>query len=149
MSKMGSHDPFGYLKHKLWPKEGLGIKLSIWLLTTKSQESPWFTCVQVACHIPLESFQQRLQLCFRPDLNWRSAQEVMGLQSHKNPNFGTPNLGNLGQNDIWLQAPWPGTKNTIRGKVIDSLKSGPWWVLWVCVYPWFVRAPKVFQLCIN
>jgi hypothetical protein len=20
MSKMGSHDPFGYLKHKLWPK---------------------------------------------------------------------------------------------------------------------------------
>ncbi len=25
---MGSHDPFGYLKHKLWPKEGLGVKLS-------------------------------------------------------------------------------------------------------------------------
>jgi hypothetical protein len=22
MSKMGSHDPFEYLKHKLWPKEG-------------------------------------------------------------------------------------------------------------------------------
>jgi hypothetical protein len=29
MSKMGSHDPFAYLKHKLWPKEGLGIKLPI------------------------------------------------------------------------------------------------------------------------
>jgi len=29
MSKMGSHDPFKYLKHKLWPKEGLGIKLLI------------------------------------------------------------------------------------------------------------------------
>jgi hypothetical protein len=25
MSKMGSHDPFGHLKHKLWPKEGSGI----------------------------------------------------------------------------------------------------------------------------
>jgi len=24
MSKMVSHDPFGYLKHKLWPKKGLG-----------------------------------------------------------------------------------------------------------------------------
>jgi len=24
MSKMGSHDPFGHLKHKLWPKEGPG-----------------------------------------------------------------------------------------------------------------------------
>jgi len=35
MSKMDLHDPFGYLKHKLWPKEKLGIKLPIWLLTTK------------------------------------------------------------------------------------------------------------------
>jgi len=29
MFKMGSHDPFGHLTHKLWPKEGLGIKLPI------------------------------------------------------------------------------------------------------------------------
>jgi hypothetical protein len=29
MSKMGSHDPFGYFKHKLWPKEGPGVKLAI------------------------------------------------------------------------------------------------------------------------
>jgi hypothetical protein len=29
MLKIGSHDPFGYLKHKLWPKEGLGFKLPI------------------------------------------------------------------------------------------------------------------------
>ncbi len=28
MSKMGSHDPFKYLKHKLWPKKGPGIKVS-------------------------------------------------------------------------------------------------------------------------
>jgi len=27
MFKMGSHDPFGDLKHKLWPKDGLGVKL--------------------------------------------------------------------------------------------------------------------------
>jgi hypothetical protein len=27
MSKMGSYDLFGYLKHKLWPKEGPGVKL--------------------------------------------------------------------------------------------------------------------------
>jgi hypothetical protein len=26
MSGMGSHDPFGYLKHKLWPKERLKVK---------------------------------------------------------------------------------------------------------------------------
>ncbi len=29
MSKMGSHDPFGDLKHKLWPKEGPRVKLAI------------------------------------------------------------------------------------------------------------------------
>jgi len=29
MSKMGSHDPFGHLKHKLWLKERTGVKLTI------------------------------------------------------------------------------------------------------------------------
>jgi len=36
MFKMGSHDPFGHLKHKLWPKERPKVKFSIWLSTTKS-----------------------------------------------------------------------------------------------------------------
>jgi hypothetical protein len=66
MSKMGSHDPFGQLKHKLWPKEGLGVKLTIWLPTIKSRESPRFLRVQVTCDISLESSQQRLKLCLRP-----------------------------------------------------------------------------------
>jgi hypothetical protein len=34
MFKMGSRDPFGYLKHKLWPKEGWGVSI------TKSLELP-------------------------------------------------------------------------------------------------------------
>jgi len=29
MSEMGFHDPFGHLKHKLWPKERSGVKLTI------------------------------------------------------------------------------------------------------------------------
>jgi hypothetical protein len=29
MSKMGSYDPFGHLKHKLWPKERPGVKLAV------------------------------------------------------------------------------------------------------------------------
>jgi len=70
MSKVGSHDPFEYLKHNLWPKEGPGVKMPIWLPTTKSQESPWFIYVQVAWHLSLESCQQGLQLCFRPPFNW-------------------------------------------------------------------------------
>jgi hypothetical protein len=51
---MGSHDPFGHFKHKLWPKEGSGVKLPIWLPTIKSKKSPRFPCVQVTCNIPLE-----------------------------------------------------------------------------------------------
>jgi hypothetical protein len=45
MSKMGSHDPVGHLKHKLWPKEGTRVKLTIRFPTTKSQESTRFPCV--------------------------------------------------------------------------------------------------------
>jgi hypothetical protein len=144
MSKMSLHDPFGYLKYMLWPKKGSGIKLSIFFLIIKSQKLPQFTCIQVASYISLESSRWELQLCFRPHLNRRSTQEVMGLK-----NRGSHNLGILGQNNIWVQASWPGTKNTIRGKVMVSPKSKPWWVLWVHVCLWFVRAPKMLQLCIN
>jgi hypothetical protein len=35
MFEMGSHDPFEHLKNKLWPKKRLGVKLAIWLSTTK------------------------------------------------------------------------------------------------------------------
>jgi hypothetical protein len=60
---MGSYDPFGHLKQKLWPKEGSRVELPIWLPTTKSQELPWFPCVQVVCDIQLENFPWELQLC--------------------------------------------------------------------------------------
>jgi len=29
MFKVGSHDPFGHMKHKLWPKERSGVKLVV------------------------------------------------------------------------------------------------------------------------
>jgi hypothetical protein len=38
---------------------------------------------------------------------------------------GVPILGISGQNDIWVQAPWLGTKNNIRKKVVASPKSRP------------------------
>jgi hypothetical protein len=81
MSKMNLYVPFNYLKHKLWLKERMGVKLSIWLSTTKSQELPWFTYVQVACHMSLESNRWGLQLYFKPHLNQKFAQKVMGFQS--------------------------------------------------------------------
>jgi hypothetical protein len=84
---------FGHLQHKLWTKEGLGVKLIVWLPTIKSREStePW--CVQVECNTPSESSQGELQVCFRPHANWRSEQRVMNSQSPESPNwdnFRTP-----------------------------------------------------------
>jgi hypothetical protein len=131
MSKMGLHHPFGHLKHKLWPKEG-----PIWLLTTKRQVLTKLPCVKVACDILLESSRRGLQLYFRPHFNRRSEHKVMGLQSHGSLNFGnfaTPTLESRDKNAIWMWASWRGTKYTIRGKVVASPKSRPWWVLWIRV----------------
>jgi hypothetical protein len=147
-----AHNPFRYFKHKLWLKEGSRVKLSIWLPTTKSQESPWFAYVQVVCHISLKRSQWGLKLCLVSHLNQRFVQKVISLQSCKNPNFEnfkTPNLGVLRQNDISMQVPWLSTNNTIRGKVVASPKSGLWWVLWIHVCMWLVHAPKVLQLHTN
>jgi hypothetical protein len=149
---MGSHHPFGHLKHKLWPKEGLGINLAVWLLTSKSRESTQFPCVQVACHIPLKSLQQGLQFCFRPHFDRRLAHKVMGLQSRGSlnfDNFETPTWESREKNAIWIWALWSGTKYTIRGKVMASPKSGSWWVLWVRICSWLVLTPKVLKLCTN
>jgi hypothetical protein len=49
----------------------------------------------------------------------------------------------LGQNAIWMWASWRGIEYTIRGKVVASPKSRPWWVSWVWICPWFVLAPKM------
>jgi hypothetical protein len=123
---MGSHDPFGYLKHTLWPKKRSGVKLPIWFPTTKSQKSPQFPCVQVVCHILLKSSRRWLQLYFRPHFNWRIAHKVMSLQSYEGPNFGNfkTHLKIPGQNAIWVLVPWPNTEYTIRGKVVASPTPG-------------------------
>jgi len=70
--------------------------------------------------------------------------------------FRDSHLGVPTQNDIWVLVPWLDTKYTIRGKVVASPKLESWWILWICVCPWFVRAPKccnyaltnlLFSLC--
>jgi len=93
MSKMASHRPFEHLKHKLWQKEGSGIKLAVWLPTIKSRELTRPQCMQVKCDTPLESSWGELQVWFRPHPNWKSEQRVMIVQSPGSPNrdsFGTP-----------------------------------------------------------
>jgi hypothetical protein len=47
------------------------------------------------------------------------------------------------QKIIWMWVPWRVAKYTIKGKVVVSPKSGPWWVLWVWSCMWLVLTPKV------
>jgi hypothetical protein len=93
MSKMASYEPFEHMQHKLWSKEGPGVKLVVWLQTTKIRESTRLWCVQVKCNTPLERSWGELQVCFRPHPNRRSELGVMGSQSPRSPNrdnFETP-----------------------------------------------------------
>jgi hypothetical protein len=85
------------------------------------------------------------------------SQSKVCTQSYKAPKsresqlweFRDSHLRVRGQNDIWMWASWRGTKYTIKGKVMASPKSEPWWVLWVWVYSWLVLAPILFKLCTN
>jgi hypothetical protein len=138
MFKMGLHDPFGHSKHKLWPKEHLGIKLAIWLLTTKGWESARFSCVQVVCHISLESSQQGLQLCFKLHFNQRFVHKVMNVQSDESPKFRHFRTLTLESRDKMTFGCWP------HGHA-QKILFGLWRVLWICVYPWFVHA----TMCSN
>jgi hypothetical protein len=60
MSKMGSHCAFGHLKGKLWAKEGPGVKLAIWLTTTKGQESTSSRHPICKCDMALRSSRRGL-----------------------------------------------------------------------------------------
>jgi hypothetical protein len=139
---MDSHDSFGHLKHKLWPKERSRVKLTIWLPTTKSWESTQFPYMQVTCDISLKSSRQRLQLFFKLHPDRRFTHKVIAPRKV----VGVPTLGISGfpgQKTIWMWASWRGVEYTIRGKVLASPKSGPWWVLWVQIYPCLILTSKV------
>jgi hypothetical protein len=145
MSTMGSYDPFGFLKHKLWPKEGLEVKLAIWIPTTKvANRFDFLTCKWRATYCWKKISKRATTLLST------SFKSNVYTQSYVPPKFWEfqfkefrdSNLGHLGQNDIWVLAPWPNIKNTVRGKVVATPKTRSWWVLWICVCPWFVHAPK-------
>jgi hypothetical protein len=139
MSKMGSHDPFEHLKHKLWPKESHGVKLVVWLQSTKSEKSTQFPCVQVVCNTPLKSFWQGLQFCFGLHLNRRFIHKVMGPQNRKS-RPGTKchlDVGLVERHIVYY-----------KGEGGGFPKSRPWWILWIRGCLW-VLTPKVLKLCTN
>ncbi len=76
------------------------------------------------CDIPLESSGQGLQLCFKPHHDWRSAQEVVRLQSRGSSscyNFGTPTWEFRDKKPFGCGP--HGEAQSLRGKVVASLES--------------------------
>jgi hypothetical protein len=92
---MASHGPFGHLQPKLWAKEKLGVKLPIWLPTTKSLESTFSQCHLKECDTALKSSRRELQFWFgpRPDPSLgRGAMSVQSLGTPTRDSFKTPTL---------------------------------------------------------
>jgi hypothetical protein len=102
---MPSHWRFGHLQPKLWAKEGPGVKLAVWLPTTKSQESTSSRRPIWACDMALKRSWRGLQLWFRPCRDPTLQSGVMAVQSSGSPagtisglHFGSP--GNLCHSDV-------------------------------------------------
>jgi hypothetical protein len=94
---MASHWSFEHLQPKLWAKEGPGVKLAVWLPTTKSRESTSSRHPIWECDMALERSRQGLQLWFRPRRNRTLQSGVMAVQSSGSPvgtisglHFGSP-----------------------------------------------------------
>jgi hypothetical protein len=102
---MASHWSFGHLQPKLWAKERPGVKLAVWLPTTKSRESTFSRNPNWECNTALERSRQGLQLWFRPRRDRALQSGVMAVQSSGSPagtisglHFGSP--GNLCHLDV-------------------------------------------------
>jgi hypothetical protein len=152
MSKMSLHEPFGHLQHKLWSKEGPGVKLAIWLPITKSHESTWSRSMQVECDTPLKSYQGKIQVYFRSHPNRRWGREVMNAQSLRSPNrdnFGTPLWESQEKVPFECKCGREAQRILYGGKVVTSPESGPWWVKWVQGCLWLVSTPKMFRMWTN
>jgi len=140
---------FGHLKPKLWAKEGPGVKLAVWLPTTKSRESTSSGRLQMECDEALESSRGELQLWFRPHSNRRSEPGVVSVQSFRSltqDSFGTP---------IWeSQETKPFTCGS-HGVTQRILYGGRWWLpsslghgeSCVSKCPWLVPTPKGVPEC--
>jgi hypothetical protein len=152
---MASHWPFGHLQLKLWAKEEPGVKLTVWLPTTKSLESTSSRPPNWECDTALERSRRGLQLWFRPRCDQTVQSGVISFQSPGTPT-GTisgqlrdSNLGVPGKSAIWMQVRWVDAENTIGSMVVTSPEPRPWCVLWVWVSPWLVPTPNACRMSFN
>jgi hypothetical protein len=141
MSKMGLHCPFGHLKHKLWPKEGSGVKLAIWFPTTKSQESTRFHYVQVACNTLLEKFQWSYNSASYLILIQGLHEKLWDPKVTRIPTLAIKShldVGLVGSHRVYYKG---------EGGAFPQVRAMVSLVNPSCMC--FILAPKVLQLCTN
>jgi hypothetical protein len=140
---MGSHDPFEYLKHKLWPKEGsrpLKVENRLDFLMCRWSATYCWKALD-------KGYNFVLDLTLIGGLHTKLwAAKVAGLVILGTSGFPLGSLGTKWQLGV---GPMARHKEYYKKEGGDFPKSGPWWVLWLCVCLWFVHAPKMFQLCTN
>jgi hypothetical protein len=146
---MASHWSFGHLQPKLWAKEGPGVKLVVWLPTTKSQESTSSRRLQMECDGALKSSRGELKLWFRPHSNQRLEPRFVSVQSPGNPtrdSFRTP---------TWESREKEPFRCSSHGELQRILYGGRWWLppspgrgeSCVSKCPWLVPTPKGVPEC--
>ncbi len=151
MFQMGSHFPFGHLKHKLWPKKGRESNWQFDSRPLKVENRPDFlACMWRATYcwkdlnegynfsLDLISIRGLHAKLWGPKVIRVPILAISGLPLGSLETKSHLDVGPMGNHIVYL-----------RGKVVASPKSGPWWVLWVWVCPWLVLAPKALKLCIN
>jgi hypothetical protein len=151
MSKMGSHCSFEHLKHKLWPKERPGVKVAVWLLTTKFGNQPLFdirfesaTWSWKALDESYNFALDRVAIGLCSQEIWAS--KVLGLQPGTISGLQLESLGKNNHLDVVSAA---------SCRVYYKGEGGGFpqvWAVVSLVCPcclWLVLVPRVLQLCTN
>jgi hypothetical protein len=136
MFKMGSHDPFGHFKHKLWPKKGVGRE-SNWQFDSqplKVKTCTYFFVCRWCATYHWKYFDKGYNFISIEGLHTK----LWALKVVRIPTLWISKLPK------WHLGASPVAKHKIyyKGWGDGFPKSRLWWVLWVCVCPWFVRASK-------
>jgi len=110
----------------------------------KSQESTWFTWLQRACDILLESSWRELQLCFRPHLFRNPKSQKFQPAQFQDSQSGVPgekshlDVGFVASHRVYYKGEGGGFPQV---QAVMNL---------VCpCCSWLVLAPKMLQLCTN
>ncbi len=130
-------------------KRRSGVKLAVWLPTTKSQESTSSRRLLEECDTSLESSRRKLQLWFRTRPDSSSGQGAVAVQSPRTPtqdNFETPFRES--QQNVPFGC-------SLRGETQRILYGGRWWlppsrgrgVSHGPKCPWLVPTPKGVPKC--